>query len=159
MIKTIISAAVAALTLTSAALAQPYPTRSGLPSLDGKSIAERMVICDTALFLNSRPNFQANRMFTVRRAGPAGRELLLPPYFIGPDRWYDEDLDIAADRLRARGQVTTDELRAAFDQYAEPVLDGYVNRSRAMTIPRVALSRQAAQCSRFARDLRLNRVS
>lgn len=155
MIKSI-TTAVAALAMTLAASASTAQAR--LPSLEGKSVAEQMVICDTTLFLNTQPNFNANRMFAQRRSTLPDPELLLPPYFIGPDRWYDEDLDIASDRLRARGQLDYDELNAAFDTYAEPVLRTYVGRSRVMNIPRVELSRQARACSRFARNLRLGRV-
>jgi len=158
MIKTITSA-VAALAFAAVATASAAQPRydAALPSPDGKSLAERMVICDTTLFLESRPNFNAQRMFAVRNATLPDPELLLPPYFIGPDRWHHEDLKIAYGRLRARGEVDFDDLRAAHEQYAEPVLDRYVGRSRNFTIPRVELSRQARACSRFARDLRLGR--
>ncbi len=159
MIKSITSA-VAALALSlaaSASVAQPRYA-AALPSSEGKSVAERMVICDTAIFLNSRPNFNANRMYAVRRATLPDPELLLPPYFIGPDRWYDEDLDVASRRLRARGEISYDELRTAFDAYSAPVLRNYVGRSQAMTLPRSDIRREAAACSRFARDLRLGRI-
>lgn len=157
MIKTITSA-VAALALMAAASAVPAQSRyDALP--EGQTLAERMVICDTAIFLNTRPNFQANRMFTVRRAGSPANELLLPPYFIGPDRWYDEDLEIAASRLRRRGELSYDKLRVAFDTYARPILDEQVGRSRNMTLPRSEVRDRAARCSRFARDLRRNRLT
>lgn len=159
MIKSI-TTAVAALALSLAASAPSAQPRydAQLASPEGKSIAERMVICDTAIFLDTRPNFHANRMFAVRRSTLPSPELLLPPYFIGPDRWYDEDLDIAARRLQSRGEISYDELRAAFDTYSRPVLDRYVGRSSTMNLPRSAIRRKAQACSRFARDLRLGRI-
>ena len=159
MIKSIVSAA-AALALAAIATAPAAQPAASPLNLDAAtSTAERMVICDTALFLASRPNFTANIMYANRQSTLPDPELLLPPYFIGPDRWFDEDLAIASDRLRGRGEISYGELNAAFDKYAQPVLDGYVHRSSLMTIPSAELSRQARTCSRYARDLRLNRVA
>lgn len=127
------------------------------PAAAPRDLAERMVACDVALFLDSRPDFSSNRMYAVRQTG-GPPELLLGPDFLGPDRWYDEDLELSYQRLRARGAVSYRDLERAYERVGYPVLRDRRFRSGRQTYVGPEIRAQARECGRFARDLRRGRV-
>lgn len=153
MLKAIASAAAA---LTLGAVAAAPAAAQPAPSPEPRNLAERMVACDVAMFLESRPDFSAQRMYAVRQSG-APSELLIGPDFLGPNRWYDEDLEIAYQQLRTRGTVDQDDLQDAYDRVGFPVLrDRRFQYGRA-SVPGPEIRQQARECARFARDLRRGR--
>lgn len=114
-----IAAGCAALALCTGAVAQtsPGPYRSGpvdLARFDARAtpdIAAQLAICDATRFLVTRPDLDADLVYVRRDDGQI--DLLLPPYYVGGAHWYDEDLERAYRRLRQRGEVSYDQVRAA----------------------------------------------
>lgn len=145
--------AAAGLTLVAAAFTASAQDKGAQPG----DIAERLVACDVAMFLDSRPDFSATRMYAVRQTGEPA-ELLLGPDFIGPNRWYSEDLQLGFHRLNARGVVSYDDLNSAYDRVGYPVLRQYSSRQSRNWQPSPEIRQQARECGRLARDARLGRL-
>jgi hypothetical protein len=109
-----IAAGCAALALCTGALAQGYGAPADLARFDARTapdVAAKLAICDTARFLRTSPNLDADLVYVRRDDGQL--DLLLPPYFVGGPEWYDEDLERAYRRLRRQGEVTYDQVRMA----------------------------------------------
>jgi hypothetical protein len=81
----------------------------------GRSLGEKLVICDRAKLLSNPPSRDAQRTYV--RVDNDRFDLALPPDFTRPSGWYDIDLERAYDRLRSRGLVQRDEVRAAQAAY------------------------------------------
>jgi hypothetical protein len=115
--------------------------------------AERLVLCDTAAFLASRPNLDADRMW-VRREGRRP-DLLLPPYFIGAGRWYKEGYQRLFWQMRRQRLVTDAEVYRAQDNLARRYVDAYrrINPyGGGGSVGSRFLDEQDRYCRRMARD-------
>ena len=162
--KRILLAAVLALAWTGAASARPHPqgepywpaVSSGpyqaFDVRNARTWAERLVLCDTTAFLAGEPNLNADRMW-VRREGRRP-ELLLPPYFVGPGRWYREGYQRLFWRLRARGLVTDPEVYRAQDTLLRRFVDTYrrINPYAGGAVDSGFLQAQDRDCRRMGRD-------
>lgn len=113
----------------------------------GASLGEQLVICDRAKLLSNPPSREALRAYV--QVDPQTFELALPPDFTRPSGWYDYDLERAYDRLRARGLVNREDVRAARERYTAPLL---TRAERPTLSERRFLRAQTSLCRRIIQD-------
>jgi hypothetical protein len=164
--KRIVLAALSASSLVAAAGSadpQPYPGERHRPGPGSglyadfdvryaRGPAEQLVLCDTTAFLASEPNLNADRML-VRREDRRP-DLLLPPYFLGPGRWYKEGYQRLAWRLQRRQLATSDEIYRLQNTLGRRFIDAYrrANPYIGGTAELGFLRRQDGECRRWARS-------
>ena len=110
----------------------------------GRTLGEQLVICDRAKLLSNPPNSNALRAYV--RVDNDRLEPALPPDFTRASGWYDYDLERAYDRLRARGLVDREDVRAARERYRAPLLS---RAERPTTGERRFLRAQTSACRRL----------
>ena len=76
-------------------------------------------------------------------------DLALPPDFTRPSGWYDYDLEQAYDRLRARGLVDREDVRAAREAYR---MDLPTRAQRPTISERRFLQAQSTACTQLVRE-------
>ncbi len=113
----------------------------------GRTLGEKLVICDRARLLSNPPSRDAQRVYV--RVDNQRFDLALPPDFTRPSGWYDYDLERAYDRLRARGLVDREDVRGAQETYRTPLLS---RAERPSVSERRFLRTQAEACTRLVRD-------
>ena len=113
----------------------------------GASLGEQLVICDRAKLLSNPPSRDAQRVYV--QVDPQRFDLALPPDFTRPSGWYDYDLERAYDRLRARGLVNREDVRAARERHSAllPAL-----AQRPSVSERRFLQAQTKLCRRIIQD-------
>jgi hypothetical protein len=99
-----------------AAAAAPSWARPPLPA-EGPTLAQELVHCDRARLLSNPPTREAARVYV--QVEPGRFELALPPDFTPAGGWYDQDVERAFERLRRRGLVSREEVRAARAAYGQ----------------------------------------
>lgn len=113
----------------------------------GRTLGEQLVICDRARLLSNPPSRDAQRAYV--RVDNDRFDLALPPDFTRPSGWYDYDLEKAYDRLRGRGLVDREDVRAARLAYETPLLS---RAERPTVAERRFLRAQSSQCSQLIQD-------
>jgi hypothetical protein len=113
----------------------------------GATLGEQLVICDRAKLLSNPPSKDALRAYV--RVDNSRFEPALPPDFTRPSGWYDYDLERAYDRLRARGLVDREDVRAAQARYQAPLLG---RTERPSVGERRFLRAQTSLCRRLIQD-------
>lgn len=113
----------------------------------GRSLGEQLVICDRAKLLSNPPSRDAQRTYV--RVDNDRYDLALPPDFTRPSGWYDYDLERAFDRLRGRGLVDREDVRAARIAYT---VDLPSRTARPSVAERRFLQAQVQTCRGLVRD-------
>ena len=147
MLKSVLTAAaVAASVLGSPAAAQTNDF-ARLDVAQGRSLGEKLVICDRARLMINPPDRGAQ--FAYVRVDNDRFDLALPPDFTRPSGWYDYDLEQAYDRLRARGLVDREDVRAARETYR---MDLPTRAQRPTISERRFLQAQSTACTQLVRE-------
>jgi hypothetical protein len=111
------------------------------------TLGEQLVMCDRAKLLSNPPSRDALRAYV--RVDNSRFDLALPPDFTRPSGWYDYDLEQAYDRLRGRGLVNREDVRAARARYEVPLLS---RAERPSVSERRFLRAQSSHCRRIIQD-------
>jgi hypothetical protein len=113
----------------------------------GRTLGEKLVICDRARLLANPPSRDAQLAYV--RIDNGRYDLALPPDFTRASGWYDYDLERAYDRLKARGLVDREDVRAAQEAYRTEMP---TRAARASLSERRFLQKQSTACSALVRD-------
>ncbi len=117
------SAIAAAALLASAGAAQAVPDLSAFDAARARSPAERLVLCDTTAFLATRPNLDANRIYTRRDSRPW--QLMIGPRFVQGGQIYSERYDRMYWKLKRGNQIDQNQLIAAQDGPGRGLVETY----------------------------------
>lgn len=113
-------ALVAALALAGAARAQAY---DAFEAASATTPAERLVLCDTAQFLSTRPDINSRRIVAPRQNDMS--PLLLPPLFLAGGLMYGDRNERLLQKLLAAHQVTMAEVAHAQATKGKAMIDLY----------------------------------
>ena len=145
---TLLKSAIAAVALLGAAgSAQAYPDLSAFDASRAATPAERLVLCDTTAFLATRPNLDANRIYTRRDSRPW--QLMIGPRFVQGGQIYSERYDRMYWKLRRAGELTQDDVIAAQDGPGRALVETYRDSGY---LPMAFAREQSNFCSGWTRE-------
>jgi hypothetical protein len=131
------------LALTGAARAQSY---KAFDAAGATTSAERLVLCDTSLFLAARPDLNSRRIVAPRQNRMAA--LLLPPQFVSGGQMFSDRDERLMGRLVDQRQVTVRDIAEAQATKGRAMIDLY-RTSRHIDHPFTV--RQEHTCRAFAK--------
>lgn len=137
-------ALVAVLALAGSAQAQSY---DAFAFETAKTPAEKLVLCDTSMFLSQRPDLHAQRIEAPRSDGSAA--LLLPPLFLTGGQVFSDRYERLELKLINAGETTQAEVAATQATLGKAMMALY-RPTRYIDHPFTV--RQERACRAFARE-------